>query len=269
MKRSLLVFVASTLLLSSAGLHAMGTGPVETLPPPFDPATGGYTPLADWVDERGREVQLISVGDEQLKVVQVEQGTGFACAVTIDAAAVCWGRNWLGQLGNNSSVDSRIPVFVADLGREVVSLSVGAAHACVVTYEGAAWCWGGNVFSQLGDGTTMQSLYPQQVLGLQRGVLQVSAGDRHSCAVLVGGAVKCWGDNRDGQLGTGDRVARTMPDDVVGLTEGVVAISAEDTDTCAILSDHSSSCWGFNVLGQVSPELQTHHLTPVEMSPVE
>jgi alpha-tubulin suppressor-like RCC1 family protein len=269
MKRLRLVIAASTLLLSSAGLYAMSSGPSETLPPSFDPATGGYAPLADWVDERGREIQLISVGDEQLKVIQIGEGNSFTCAVTMDSAVMCWGRNALGQLGNNTSDDSVVPVIVPDLEPGVTSISVGRTHACVVTTEGAAKCWGGNVFSQLGDGTTMHSLYPQQVIGLERGVLQVSAGERHSCAILEGGAVKCWGDNRDGQLGTGDRTARTMPDDVAGLTGGVVAISADDTDTCAILNDRSSRCWGFNVFGQVDPGLQTHHLVPTEMSPTD
>lgn len=269
MKRSLLVAAASTLLFASAGLHAMGSNTHETLPRPFDPAVGGYSPLADWVDERGREVQLIAVGNEQLKVLQIEQGTGFTCAVTLDSAALCWGRNWLGQLGDNTSDDSAAPVPVADLNGGVANITVGKAHACAVTLDGAAKCWGSNVFSQLGDGTTMQSLYPQPVIGLERGVAMVSAGERHSCAIMTGGAVKCWGDNRDGQLGTGDRTARTIPDDVVGLGAGAIAVSAEVTDTCAILGDRSSRCWGLNVLGQVAPELQTHHLTPVEMSPAD
>lgn len=92
-------------------------------------------------------------------------------------------------------------------------------------------------------------------------VLQISASGDHTCAVMSGGGVKCWGSNWYGQLGNGlpmncrtlRRCPKTsgIPVDVVGLGNGVKAVSAGGYHSCALTSRGGVKCWGYNATGQL------------------
>jgi alpha-tubulin suppressor-like RCC1 family protein len=71
----------------------------------------------------------------------------------------------------------------------------------------------------------------------------VAAGLAHTCALLEGGTVRCWGANEAGQLGTGlTAIAGTT--ETVRDVAGAVAIGAGGRQSCAILADGSQRCWG-------------------------
>ncbi|WP_306580878.1 hypothetical protein, partial [Dokdonella sp.] len=69
---------------------------------------------------------------------------------------------------------------------------------------------------QLGDGTTTNRLAPVDVIGIS-GAAAVAAADGHTCTILSGGAVECWGDRGAGQLGDGFCSFCLTPQNVVGL----------------------------------------------------
>ncbi|MCX6014462.1 MAG: hypothetical protein NT020_02535 [Chloroflexales bacterium] len=83
--------------------------------------------------------------------------------------------------------------------------------------------------------------------------IQVTAGDRFSCALLNDGSVKCWGENGSGQLGLGDTDARGdntnemglyLPAVDLGTGRTATAIQSGLNHTCAILDNGSVKCWG-------------------------
>ena len=155
-------------------------------------------------------------------------------------------------------------IRVGEAVLEVTQVSMGNVHACAVTTEGAAKCWGNNGHGQLGTGNNNASYTPVTVQGLSSGVVAISAGPNQSaCAVLANGTAKCWGANGNGQLGDGSTTTRTSPVDVVGLT-GAVSIGIGTFHACALTSGSDVYCWGYG------PNLGTggtgSYLTPTRVT---
>ena len=152
-------------------------------------------------------------------VVSVAAGWWHACALLASGAVKCWGENIFGDVGDGTKQNERLaPVAVAGLGSGVVQVVGGGEHTCALTSAGAVKCWGQNSDGQLGDGTRTQRDTPVNVRGLSTGVVEIAAGDYFSCARLRSGAVKCWGENQVGQLGTGKTAGSSLvPVSVVGL----------------------------------------------------
>jgi alpha-tubulin suppressor-like RCC1 family protein len=178
-------------------------------------------------------------------------GGSHTCALTVGMGAACWGNNRYGQLGNGTFFSSSIPQPVSRLSSGVISIAAGWAHACAVRADGGLECWGSNAKGQLGDSTTADSSSPVEVFGLREGVKAVTAGHRHTCALMEEGSVKCWGENASGGLGDGTNINRSTPVDVPELESGVKAVEAGAGHTCALMEDGSVKCWGWNPSGQL------------------
>jgi alpha-tubulin suppressor-like RCC1 family protein len=101
------------------------------------------------------------------------------------------------------------------------------------------------------------------------GVIQLASGHNHSCVLLAGGRVRCWGSNADGQLGNGTTHRSMEPVAVMGLPDGVVAIAAGDAHTCAVLSSGAVQCWGNNSYGQLGGGSGISSLLPVRVAGLE
>lgn len=178
-------------------------------------------------------------------------GYAHSCAVTGAGAVKCWGDNYVGQLGDGTKADSASPVAVTGLGGGIVSVVAGGQYSCALTSLGAVKCWGLNRGGQLGDGTDVDRAAPVDVAGLSSGVSQIVAGWAHACALTRLGAVKCWGENYDGELGDGTSTGRPRPVDVPGLGAGVAQLAAGGSNTCALTTGGAVKCWGSNEVGQV------------------
>ena len=136
--------------------------------------------------------------------VSITAGGNHTCALLNTGAVNCWGRNFFGQLGNNTTTDSLVPVAVdafTGVAATAVSVTAGFYHTCAVLNTGAVNCWGSNGFGQLGNGNTTDSLVPVAV-AFTGGATAVSitAGFDHTCALLNTGAVNCWGRNDLGPI---------------------------------------------------------------------
>ena len=136
-------------------------------------------------------------------VASLVLGGNHACVVLVSGSVKCWGYNGEDELGLGYTVESvSSPTLVPGL-TDVASLVLGGNHTCAVIVSGTVKCWGFNYFGQLGLGTSESVVSvssPTLVPGLTD-VASLVSGDRHTCAVLVSGSVKCWGFNLYGQLG--------------------------------------------------------------------
>ena len=196
----------------------------------------------------------------------VETGYWQACVLLSSGAVKCWGQNAYGQLGDGTTTNSSTPVNVSTLSSGVIAISAGYYHTCALLSTGAVKCWGLNTYGELGDGTTTTSSTPVNVSTLSSGVSAISAGGYQTCALLSTGAVKCWGQNTNGQVGDGSTTQRNSPVDVSGLTSGVTTISAGYLHSCAVLSTGVIKCWGLNSTGQLGDASTTQRTSPVDVS---
>ena len=199
-------------------------------------------------------------------VVAITAGDYHTCALTSGGGVQCWGYNNNGQLGNGSTTNSPTPVSVSGLASGVIAIAGGGFHTCALTRGDGVQCWGGNLFGELGNGTTTESPTPVAVSGLASGVVAITIGFNHTCAVTSGGGVQCWGRNRFGQLGNYSRIESPTPVAVNGFASGVVAITADGNHTCALTSGGGVQCWGYNLFGQLGNGSTTDSPTPVTVS---
>lgn len=143
-------------------------------------------------------------------------GWGFTCAVTTAGAVRCWGTNTEGALGDSTFASSDVPVGAVGLASGVTALGAGFDHACAVTSVSGVSCWGSNDHGQVGDGSTTNRGAPVIVSGLGGSALAVAGGNWHTCAILAGGHLRCWGFNSGGALGDGTQVESHVPVAVMG-----------------------------------------------------
>src|SRR5436190_957150 len=151
-----------------------------------------------------------------LTFASVSAGVAATCGVTPAGAAHCWGHNGRGELGNGTRTNSLTPVAVSGgLTFAAVSSSNSLNFTCGVTTAGAAYCWGDNIYGELGNGTTDAfGQNPTTTPGPVSGGLtfaSVSAGNGFACGVTTTGAAYCWGANGDGALGNGTTTPSATP----------------------------------------------------------
>ena len=168
-------------------------------------------------------------------VLAVSAGGLDTCAVTNGAGVYCWG------VTNGSNV----PLLFGGLEDTIVSISLGSSHGCAVTQGGALKCWGSNTYGQLGNATNTASTTPVDVAGLGSGFTAVSSGFAHSCALSASGATHCWGANQYGQLGNSGTTHSNIPVLATQQSGPVIGMSAGAFSTCAIQSNRSTQCWGW------------------------
>lgn len=194
-------------------------------------------------------------------VQQIAAGANFTCALLADQTVSCWGINAAGDFCSGAQDVQAKPVSVAGVSN-AVKITAGSAHACALLASGSVTCWGSNDRGQLTAPSPASSPCVAYAHGpitapSLNGVVDVSAGDGHTCALLATGTAVCWGYNKYGQLGDGTTNDHATPQAVPGLS-GIAQLVAGYMDTCAIVADGALECWG-----AVNPYFSTvTHLVP-------
>jgi alpha-tubulin suppressor-like RCC1 family protein len=198
-------------------------------------------------------------------VSAISSGFGHTCALTSAGGVKCWGYNYHGQLGDETTTNRRTPTDVFGLSNGVIAIAAGGNHTCALTSAGGAMCWGYNRKGQLGNGQNTNSPRPINVSGLASGTAAISGGSFHTCALTSEGGMKCWGLNHWGELGDGTKTDRNTPVDVTGLISGISAVSLGSYHTCALTTEGGVKCSGWNQYGQLGDGSGTTRLTPVDV----
>jgi len=203
---------------------------------------------------------------------QVDGDGAHACALLATGDLICWGENSFGQLGTGDTAARSLPsepVAFPD-GFVPQKLVLGNQHTCAIAADARTKCWGSNQQGQLDPKIAGDRYAPGPDLRVRgRAVRALAAGDDHTCAVLQGGALKCWGRDDAGQLGLGDLTNRgdrpgqlgdALP--AVSLGGPAVAVAAGATHTCAVTDDGAVRCWGAGAAGQLGQGSAAGQLVP-------
>lgn len=205
---------------------------------------GAYGRLGTGSSDDAEQPSVIAAG---MRFNYIVAGGASTCGVAAaDSLTYCWGYNHLGQLGDSTFTTRILPVRIADPSR-FVALVVGTAHACGLTAQGAARCWGGDGESQLGatgvapdcGGYTCRTT-PVPVSGnLQFTAL--AAGGEYTCGVTAT-ASYCWGAI-PGQSGP---VPFPTAFGTLGMGGGTpfVQVTAASGHACGVTAAHEAYCWG-------------------------
>lgn len=237
---------------------------------------------------------------EPVRFTSVSAGS-IACGVTTDGRLFCWGPEYL---GDGSGVGSTAPIDIsAGLTWSAVSagyygssgltssgaayawgiappsprppgslsfttLSGGDDHVCGIAASGATYCWGGDLFGELGNGTTMAGSTAPVLVAGALAFTAVTAGRSHTCGLTADGRAYCWGANFAGQLGKGPAdTAGALTPVAIAADLRFISLSAAFDNTCGVTTAGTPLCWGDNQWGQLgngSATLSpTRNLTPV------
>ncbi len=193
----------------------------------------------------------------------ISAGAYHTCGLDPSGAAWCWGGNSVGELGNGTTTQSSFPVKVVN-GHVFTSISVGSFHSCgIEDTTGKAWCWGGNTYGELGDGTTTQSSSPVAVVN-GHVFTSIDAGWEYTCGLDPSGTAWCWGGNGNGQLGDGTIVQNSSP---VAVTGGIdfKSIASGGYYACGLDTAGAAWCWGGNTYGELGDGTTIEKHSPVEV----
>lgn len=281
--------------LGAAGATALGTGGRHSCSINTDGDTRcwgrgnlgqlGYGNTSDIGDDE----DPISAGVVSGGSIAIGLGVGneHTCVVLSDGTIRCWGENnraqagapVFGDVGDNELPSAFPPI---DFGTPATKVVLGRVHTCALLSDGSVQCWGDANLGRLGDGNNStgtigrdQPVTSVPPVPLGSPAIDIAAGSSHTCALLEGGNMVCWGANNDGQLGTGD--TENVGDDEtpasvgpIDLPSAVVQMAVGGEHTCAVLDDFRVFCWGFNGLGQLGLAVDEGNvLAPTQAPPVQ
>lgn len=232
--------------LNSSGQLGDGTGTIRSTPVQVVDSDG-VTPLSG--------------------IVAIAAGGRHTLALKDDGTVLAWGSNTKGQLGNDSTTSSKVPVKVAGL-ESVTAIAAGGEFSLALRSDGTVWAWGSNAKGQLGDGTTANSKVPVQVQIKKNGsdvvITAIAAGGSHAMAIAEDGKVWAWGYNFFGQLGNNSAANSATAIEVImpSNTSVATSISAGLDHSLAVI-DNKVYAWGYNKNGQVGNGAELNTETPV------
>lgn len=214
----------------------------------------------------------VSVVNMSADIIGVSVGDDFSCAWDVNNAGWCWGDNTVGTVGDGTQLSRSTPVGIA-VGSGLTSvrqISAGNSHACALDLAGVGYCWGTHHSGRLGDTWTSAQLEPRAINAtlMGTGLVDISAGSVHSCAINASDEVWCWGIGGNGRLGDGLSTNSDVPVKATDVFSGSllgIDTSGSSNHTCVWSDDRSAWCWGQGSNGRLGTGASSNEVTPADV----
>ena len=184
--------------------------------------------------------------------------------IKTDGTLWCWGKNYYGNLGDNTIVDKSSPVQTVTFGTNWVQVSSGYALTAAVKTNGTLWLWGLNTYGTLGDNTTTHRSSPVQTVAFGNNWKQVACSDYHVSSIKTDGTLWSWGFNLHGQLGDNTTTYRSSPVQTVAFGSNWKQVSCGPYVTVGLKTDGTLWSWGYNLYGQLGDNTTASKSSPVQ-----
>ena len=220
------------------------------------------------------------------KIVDVHNYGSTIIAKDSNGKLYTWGENDYGQLGDETTTDSSMPICISDIensplkGKNIVNIYWNDRTIIAKDSSGKLYSWGRNKFGQLGNGTTENSSMPICISDMEnsplngKDIVDVYA-DYTIIAKDSNGKLYSWGDNDSGKLGNGTTTNSSMPiciSEVEGSPlkeKNIVKIYRGDDTIIAKDSDGKLYSWGSNGDGQLGDGTRNNSNIPICISDIE
>ncbi|MCK6546358.1 hypothetical protein L6R52_10960 [Myxococcota bacterium] len=212
----------------------------------------GQTGSGDTVSPKRSPVAVVGLTN----AVRLSAGLAHQCAQRGDGTVMCWGSDANGRLGNDTAATlETTPVFAAGL-TDVATLTAGYTHTCAIRTDEAAFCWGDNFQTKLGDRTNYDRPRPNRTT-------------TYPC--IANDAGRCISECRPTTCAAQGVTSGTISDGC-GATlfcGGIVPpaeVAGGEAFSCGIRNDRTVRCWGSNQYGQIGDGTNTQRRTATAVS---
>jgi alpha-tubulin suppressor-like RCC1 family protein len=255
-------YMHSCAVLINGGVKCWGSGEFGRLGTESDLEIGG---------KPGDMARLNAVYFDK-RILQVSVGRNHTCVLLEAGDVKCWGSGYFGSLGREDTLDiggapgDMSKLHSVNLGKKARMIQAGHLHTCALLVNGDVKCWGANHDGQLGNENTRNigdspgDMGRLDRVNLEKKAFHISAGGKHTCVVLEGGDIKCWGEGRFGQLGSEGSISiGGSHGDMANLKkisfdQKAMQVSAGDEHTCAVFEGGDVKCWGNGDSGRLGNE---------------
>jgi alpha-tubulin suppressor-like RCC1 family protein len=140
------------------------------------------------------------------------------------------------------------------------AIQAGAYHACALTSDGRAQCWGKDYYGPLGYGVFRDTSNVPRVVSGGLTFTSLGAGYENTCALGTQGTIYCWGSNNAGRLGDGTWTDRAIPGPVTGAISFAALTMGVDV-ACGLTAAGTAYCWGSNEYGDAGAPMNDNFVT--------